>query len=191
MLRCVCKAMLKGHYDRMLAKVEAGESPVEYGEHLLACLKHAFAAVSWETFQEEIAARPWTVCQVRTCRQCVCFVVVLHLLRCTRTVPRFTDGVLCPCHVVYMYVCTTQGDCHPGNALWPASPDCTRGVALIDFEAVALGSGAQDLGQFVISHMAPDVRRGCEKELVETYHAELVAALKARGLEEAANACVL
>ena len=63
-------------------------------------------------------------------------------------------------------------------------------MTLIDFEAVALGSGAQDLGQFVISHMAPDVRRGCEKQLIEAYHKELVAALKARGLDEAADACV-
>ena len=74
------QAMLKGHYDRMLVKVEAGQSPVEYGEHLLACLKQAFAAVSWEKFQEEIAARPWTVCQVG--KLALCLTVPLQATFC-------------------------------------------------------------------------------------------------------------
>ena len=78
--------------------IRNGESPTEYEQHTLACLEHAFSAVSWEQFQADLKTRPWTVC---------------------------------------------QGDCHAGNALWPAEADTKQFVKLIDFEAVCLGSGAQ------------------------------------------------
>jgi len=138
--------MIKADYDKMLKKIEDGESPVEYSEHFLACMKHSFDSVSWKDFQEQIHSRPWTV---------------------------------------------VQGDCHAGNALWPSKPGMERGVTLIDFEVVGLGSGAQELGQFVISHMTPEVRRANEKRLVEEYHTELIANLQARGLDEEASKCVL
>ena len=38
-----------------------------------------------------------------------------------------------------------------------------------------LGSGPQDLGQYIISNMEPDTRRRCERRLIETYYEELKA----------------
>lgn len=79
-----------------------------------------------------------------------------------------------------------QGDCHPGNVL------CGRGgdgaLKLIDFEMVGLGSGPQELGQFLISHMEPSARRRCERDLVRGYHGHLVDALRSAGKSEEAEA---
>jgi hypothetical protein len=91
-----------------------------------------------------------------------------------------------------------QADCHPGNALLfpPAAGDEGAGggaagapsaarwpprlprTALVDWEVVSAGSGPQDLGQYVISHMAPAARRGCEGRLLRAYHAELCDAIR-------------
>jgi len=61
-------------------------------------------------------------------------------------------------------------------------------LKLIDFEVIGIGSGAQELGQFLISHMPPDERRACEEELVRGYYTELKTNLEARGLANEANA---
>jgi hypothetical protein len=80
-----------------------------------------------------------------------------------------------------------HGDFHPANMMWKrsatpvtstgsvredAESDCGS-LALLDFEVVGIGSGPQDLAQFLISHMHPDERRACESELLELYHEEL------------------
>jgi len=77
-----------------------------------------------------------------------------------------------------------HGDCHPHNALWSAEQAT---MALIDFEMVGIGSPAQELGQYLVSHMPPDERRAVERELVQGYHAELCANLRGRGLGEEAD----
>jgi len=74
-----------------------------------------------------------------------------------------------------------HGDCHPHNALWTRQRTKDASLRLIDFEQVGVGSPAQDLGQWMISHMQPDTRRDCEKELVAAYHADVVATLKELG----------
>ena len=62
-----------------------------------------------------------------------------------------------------------HGDFHPANVLLePGSR-----VVLVDWEAVGLGSGPQELGQFMISHTLPAVRASIEREAVAAYHAEL------------------
>eukprot|EP00306_Pavlova_sp_CCMP459_P019696 CAMPEP_0185202674 /NCGR_PEP_ID=MMETSP1140-20130426/51505_1 /TAXON_ID=298111 /ORGANISM="Pavlova sp., Strain CCMP459" /LENGTH=427 /DNA_ID=CAMNT_0027770133 /DNA_START=162 /DNA_END=1445 /DNA_ORIENTATION=- len=85
-----------------------------------------------------------------------------------------------------------HGDCHPHNILRARSPTAphdgaatadspaTSGgrLGIIDFEMVGVGSGAQELGQFLISHMPPAERRAREKELVALYHSTLVGALE-------------
>ena len=53
---------------------------------------------------------------------------------------------------------------------------------------MGLGSPAQEVGQYLISHMAPGARRACERELVRTYHDALCAELRARGKEAEAEA---
>ena len=76
-----------------------------------------------------------------------------------------------------------HGDAHPHNALWVDQRTAGARLCLIDFEMVGVGSNAQDLGQYVISHPTPALRRAHERQWVEGYHAELLATLRARGLE--------
>eukprot|EP00928_Gymnodinium_smaydae_P044690 TRINITY_DN2980_c0_g3_i1.p1 TRINITY_DN2980_c0_g3~~TRINITY_DN2980_c0_g3_i1.p1 ORF type:complete len:414 (-),score=57.02 TRINITY_DN2980_c0_g3_i1:95-1336(-) len=80
-----------------------------------------------------------------------------------------------------------HGDCHPHNALWINQRTEHASMALIDFEMVGVGSPAQELGQYMVSHMPPDVRRSCERELVKGYHEELCSNLRSRGLTHEAD----
>ncbi len=47
-------------------------------------------------------------------------------------------------------------------------------VKLVDWEMVGIGSGAQDLGQYVISNMDRKKRAECERKLIEEYFAEIL-----------------
>mmetsp|Transcript_19736 Transcript_19736/g.62126 ORF Transcript_19736/g.62126 Transcript_19736/m.62126 type:complete len:367 (-) Transcript_19736:66-1166(-) len=58
-----------------------------------------------------------------------------------------------------------HGDAHPHNVLLGDDGRLT----LIDFEMVGVGSGPQELGQFLISHMDPALRRAHERDLVRAY----------------------
>jgi len=76
-----------------------------------------------------------------------------------------------------------HGDCWPGNFMWmiqdggssstndPDDDDAM--LKLLDWEMVGLGSGPQDLGQYVLSNMDPAERRECEKDLIQAYLEEL------------------
>jgi hypothetical protein len=65
-----------------------------------------------------------------------------------------------------------HGDYHPANMMW----DCNkRRIVLLDFEVVGLGSGPQDLGQFMISHVNPEIRKEIEERLVRSYYQELIS----------------
>jgi hypothetical protein len=76
-----------------------------------------------------------------------------------------------------------HGDFWPGNVLWMLpkkdhKDDAARNysVRLIDWEMCGIGSGPQDLGQYVISNMEPGERKSCERALVQAYYDELVSA---------------
>lgn len=64
-----------------------------------------------------------------------------------------------------------HGDFWPGNVMLHTRDGTVR---MLDWEMVGLGSGPQDLGQYVISNMNPLERRGCEHDLVRGYYEELV-----------------
>ena len=94
-----------------------------------------------------------------------------------------------------------HGDFHPGNALLLAGAGASAGTGggagaggadlrtmLLDWEAVGLGSGPQDLGQYVISHMEPAVRAGCEQRLLRAYADDVRRAVAASGRGDAAAA---
>ena len=49
-------------------------------------------------------------------------------------------------------------------------------LLLLDWENVGIGSGPQEIGQFLISHMDPTLRAKVEKEVVEVYYKCLVSA---------------
>lgn len=65
-----------------------------------------------------------------------------------------------------------HGDYHPANMMWHC---IKRRIVLLDFEVVGLGSGPQDLGQFMISHVNPEVRKDIEERLVRSYYQELIS----------------
>jgi hypothetical protein len=65
-----------------------------------------------------------------------------------------------------------HGDFHAANMVW----DCKQQkLVLLDFEMCGIGSGAIDLGQFMIGHVHPAMRREHEMELLERYHKNLRA----------------
>ena len=69
----------------------------------------------------------------------------------------------------------SHGDFHPANFIRRTGHDTSLyPVVLLDFEVIGVGSGPQDLSQYLISHMDPIERRKCERELVQTYYDELV-----------------
>merc|ERR1712232_863555 len=69
-----------------------------------------------------------------------------------------------------------HGDFWPGNVMWmTASNESNKlPIRFLDWEMVGLGSGPQDLGQYVVSNMDPVDRKECEHELVEAYFKELL-----------------
>lgn len=66
-----------------------------------------------------------------------------------------------------------HGDLHPANMLWSEKLRGESHLMLLDWEVVGVGSGPQDLAQYLISHTAPAQRREYEKELVQSYYAVL------------------
>lgn len=67
-----------------------------------------------------------------------------------------------------------HGDFWPGNVMWNITNN--KDIRLLDWEMVGLGSGPQDLGQYVLSNMDPADRRACEHDLIESYYEELLRA---------------
>jgi hypothetical protein len=78
-----------------------------------------------------------------------------------------------------------HSDAWPGNVLWMTT-DQNNGknddggnaadkspIRLLDWEMTGLGSGPQDLGQYILANMEPSERRDCERELIEVYWKEL------------------
>ena len=64
-----------------------------------------------------------------------------------------------------------HGDFWPGNIMISTKdPDQ---IQIIDWEMVGLGSGPQDLGQYVLSNMEPSERRACEHDILREYYNEL------------------
>jgi hypothetical protein len=45
---------------------------------------------------------------------------------------------------------------------------------MLDWEMTGVGSGPQELAQYLISHMAPSQRRRCERALVREYYDTLL-----------------
>ena len=58
-------------------------------------------------------------------------------------------------------------------------------MRLVDWEVVGVGSGAQDIGQYMMSHMAPAARRLCEDRLLKVYYDKLQATIASRVVDSA------
>ena len=59
--------------------------------------------------------------------------------------------------------------------MWKSkSGDDAKHIVLLDWEVVGLGNGAQDLGQYFISHSSPEARREMENASLHLYYSELL-----------------
>jgi hypothetical protein len=67
--------------------------------------------------------------------------------------------------------CLCHGDFWPGNIM--ISTSNSKDLRLLDWEMVGLGSGPQDLGQYVLSNMDVQERRDVEEKLIHNYYSEL------------------
>ena len=137
------QAQAQNAWADIRAAISAGESPIRWDEHVVACLDASFAKVDWAAYQTDISGQPFTL---------------------------------------------VHGDAHAHNVMWveqrtPAARQC-----LIDFEMVGVGSGAQELGQYMISHITPELRRAKATDWVRGYHNTLIAVLRGRGLKKEADA---
>jgi len=77
-----------------------------------------------------------------------------------------------------------HGDYHPANLMFKSLPlplssndgNKANGIVyLLDWEMVGLGSGPQDLAQYIISHVSSETRRLCELRLLREYYDALLA----------------
>jgi len=71
-----------------------------------------------------------------------------------------------------------HGDFWPGNVMISTSSNTNENncdIRLLDWEMCGLGSGPQDLGQYILSNMDPVVRRECEERLIKNYYQKLVS----------------
>ena len=80
--------------------------------------------------------------------------------------------VCCTKHFLGSTTCSTErkltlntfvnGDCWPRNVMLSPNADIGQHqLRLLDWEMTGLGSGPQDLGQYVISNIDPTERYGC------------------------------
>ncbi len=67
-----------------------------------------------------------------------------------------------------------HGDFHPGNMMI-ARDGAECHLYLLDWEVVGVGSGPQELGQYLISHASPQTRVEIWRSAVEGYYTRLVA----------------
>lgn len=80
-----------------------------------------------------------------------------------------------------------HGDFHPANIYWMSPKATDSDIAsrkatigepyFMDFEVFGLGTGPQDIAQYLISHMNPETRRECEAELMSVYYETLTTPL--------------
>jgi hypothetical protein len=65
-----------------------------------------------------------------------------------------------------------HGDFHPANMMYRPADDS---IVLLDWENVGIGSGPQDLAQYMISHVNVDIRKTIETELLPIYYHNLTS----------------
>jgi hypothetical protein len=70
--------------------------------------------------------------------------------------------------------CLTHNDFRPDNMMF-ATAAGGRPVTVLDWQSVALGAGAVDVAYFLAGALPADVRRQHEAELLDRYHAGLIA----------------
>lgn len=78
------------------------------------------------------------------------------------------------------HFCLVHGDFWPGNIMlstdrdYGISTNKSLNLRIIDWEMVGIGSGPQELGQYILSNMEPEERRENEQQLIRNYYNRLV-----------------
>lgn len=69
-----------------------------------------------------------------------------------------------------------HGDFHPANIMWKYNTiSADVGSVILDWELVGVGSGPQDLAQYLISHCDTNIRQQVEIRHLRTYYEELTS----------------
>lgn len=91
-------------------------------------------------------------------------------------------------HIRDAHFTLAHGDFHPANMMCTFDDSLLQAgkltaeditMRLVDWEVVGVGSGAQDIGQYMMSHMSPEARRSCEDRLLRGYYDKLQATIAA------------
>lgn len=146
--------------------------------------------VKWKELQEQFQ-KAWTSCRAAISAEKATIQWDEHLVACLDASCAKIDWQAFQKELKRLPFCLMHGDAHPHNFLWVEQRTPNARLCLIDFELVGLGSGARELGQYVVSAVDPDVRRANEREWVKAYHAELLEVLRANGKGADADAYTL
>jgi hypothetical protein len=157
-------------WAQTLSKIEDGSSGVQWHPLVLQCMNASFAKVSWQAYQQRVQQQQGQ----------------------EQEEGDGEDEGACYCVDNGSLWTLVHGDFHPANIMWrwgssssssssassSASDAEGRGAGggcpvMLDFEMVGLGSGAQDIAQYLISHMSPADRKVHEMALLRDYYAHL------------------
>ena len=149
---------------------EVASNGIQWDEHLFDCLTHSFAEASWVRFQEEIRSRPFTLVHGDCHPHNILWVIGEGATNSSNSAEG--DGYQQDGISATEQAGGAAGTFQPRGKDQHTKPPYPL---LIDFEMIGIGSPAQDIGQFMISHMDPNVRRVHEKTLLRLYYEELLA----------------
>ena len=134
-------------------KIESGECKVKWAPALIDLVDASMAKADFDTFQASLKSKPWSL---------------IH--------NDFHPGnmMVRPLPITPTLDLKENSESSLGSSQPTSLASRTPDIALLDFEAIGLGIGVQDLGQYLISHMAPTQRRQCETRLLRAYHNKLL-----------------
>lgn len=155
---------------------------VKWSSFMMELMDSSFAKIDWEHFQKRIKQEPWSLVHGD-----------FHPANMMWSPSKTTANTAAAAsgYSVKQQAAdraTSENPAHPIHQLRSSgvgigsnavSSGDAGSLFLLDWENVGLGSGPQDLGQYVISHMAAVDRRACEMELLQLYYQELLSHIKA------------
>ena len=124
---------------------------------------------SWEAPQQSMADY-WATIQAQRADGACGVTFSERLARCLDASVAKIDWDAFQAELAARPFCLVHGDFHPANFMVrPKNAAGQHTLALLDWEMVGVGSGPQDLGQFMVSHFAGDDRAALERVAVEAY----------------------
>lgn len=137
---------------------------VKWSPYMIELIDTAMDKLSWIHFQERIQNAPWTL---------------VHGDFHPANMMWRPDDKCAQVKGVPAVVPTTEPEAD-GNERGPHHSHVhhrhqLHNLVLLDWEVVGIGSGAQDLGQYFISHLHPIERRKYEERMIRLYYAQLLS----------------